>query len=119
MKNKKSSKKRKHTKNCTDAVHHQHMRSRLTSRKFQLSIIDRLVFVAGPMIPVAIVPTAYAVWIQGQVEGIALPTWIILSATSLTMAVYALLHREKALILTYIPLFFLNSSVVFGVLLKT
>ena len=112
-------KKHIHTKNCTDAVHHQHMRTRMKSRKFQLSIVDKLVFVAGPMIPVAIIPTAYAVWIQNQVEGIALPTWIILSMTSIIMAIYAILHREKALILTYIPLFFLNISVVIGVLLKT
>jgi len=112
-------KKHTHTKNCTDAIHHKHMRSRLTSRTFQLSIVDKLVFIAGPMIPVAIIPTAYSVWIQNQVEGIALPTWIILSFTSVIMAIYAILHREKALILTYIPLFFLNASVVIGVLLKT
>jgi hypothetical protein len=106
-------------KKCTDVAHHQHMRSRIRSRKFQLGIVDRLVFIAGPMIPVAIIPTAYAVWGQNQIDGIALPTWIILSITSLTMAAYSVVHREKALILTYIPLFFLNSSVVIGVLLKT
>jgi uncharacterized protein with PQ loop repeat len=108
----------KHTKHCTDAQHHLHMRRRLASRKFQLTIIDRLVFVAGPMIPVAIIPTAYAVWGQNETGGIALPTWIILSITSFIMSLYALLHREKALIYTYIPLFFLNLSVVVGVLLK-
>lgn len=115
----KANKKHHHTKNCTDAVHHQHMRRRLASARFQLSIIDKLVFIAGPMIPVAIIPTVYAVWAQNQVEGIALPTWIILSMTSLVMALYALVHKEKALILTYIPLFFLNVSVVVGVLIKT
>jgi uncharacterized protein with PQ loop repeat len=94
------------------------MRTRISSRKFQLSIVDKLVYIAGPMIPVAIVPTTYAVWVQGQVEGVALTTWVILSVTSFIMAIYALLHREKALILTYIPLFFLNSSVVVGVLLQ-
>ena len=110
---------KKQTKTFTDAHHHLHMRSKVTSKKFQTKVIDKLVFIAGPMIPVAIVPTAYGVWANNQVEGIALPTWIILSFTSFVMSIYAVLHKEKALILTYIPLFFLNVSVVVGVLLKT
>lgn len=83
-----------------------------------IGLIDKLVYIAGPMIPVAIVPTAYTVWVNDAIEGIALPTWIILSCTSLIMSFYALVHKEKPLLYTYIPLFFLNLSVVVGVLVK-
>ena len=113
----KKKKKHVHTKNCTDVHHHQHVRKRLDI--FQASFVDRLVYIAGPLIPIAIVPTAYAVWVNDKVDGIALPTWIILTFTSLSMSLYAVVHREKALILTYIPLAILNGSVVVGVLLKT
>lgn len=106
-------------KKCTDAQHHQHIRlKRIGKFHVEATWIDKLVYIAGPMIPVAIMPTAYAVWFADGADGIALPTWFILSGTSFVMAVYAVVHREKPLIMTYIPLFFLNLSVVIGVLAK-
>ena len=104
---------------CTNVRHHQHMRKRLSSRRFQLSLVDKLVYVAGPMIPVAIIPQVYSVWVLEEVQGVALVTWIILSITSFSMGIYAAVHREKPLIMTYVPLFLLNISVVIGVILKT
>ena len=112
-------KKHIHTKNCTDAVHHQHMRKRIAdAKKFEISLIDRLVFIAGPLIPIAIAPTAYNVWINKEIAGVSLITWGTLTVTSFIMANYALIHKEKALILTYIPLFLLNVTVVVGVLIN-
>ncbi len=113
---KKFSRAHKHSLKCTEAQHHQHVRKRLLSKKFERTFVDKLIFVAGPMIPVAIVPQVYSVWVDKQIDGVALPTWIILSFTSLSMTLYALVHREKALIITYIPLFLLNIAVVVGVL---
>lgn len=98
----------------TEVLHHQHVRKRINLRKFEATLIDRLVFIAGPLIPIAIVPTVYNVWVHGATDGIALPTWIILSCTSFVMANYAILHRDKLLLVTYIPLFLLNVSVVIG-----
>jgi hypothetical protein len=103
----------------TDAQHHQHARKRVSFKRFEVSLIDRLVFIAGPMIPVAIAPTAYNVWINSEVAGISLLTWGTLSCTSLVMASYAFIHKEKALIMTYVPLFFLNVAIVIGVLTKS
>lgn len=108
-----------HTKNCTDVQHHLHMRKRMSLKKFELGLIDRLVFIAGPLIPIAIAPTVYTVWFKEEVSGISLITWGTLSFTSSVMASYALMHREKVLIITYIPLFILNTLVVIGVLAKT
>ena len=109
---------RKKKPKFTDVQHHQHARKRVDLRKFEATLIDRLVFIAGPMIPIAIAPTAYDVWFSDGAEGVTLTTWMILSCTSLVMAWYAVLHKEKALVLTYIPLFFLNLSVVVGVLVQ-
>ena len=104
---------------CTDAHQHQHVRlKRQHIKKSSVTLIDKLVYIAGPMIPVAILPTAYAVWFADGAEGIALPTWIILSCTSFVMSIYAVVHKERPLVLTYIPLFFLNVSVVVGALIR-
>lgn len=115
-----TNKSHKHTKlRSTDAHHHQHIRlKRQATKKSKATIVDRLVYIAGPMIPVAILPTAYAVWFADGADGIALPTWIILSCTSFVMSIYAVVHKEKPLVLTYIPLFFLNISVVVGSLIR-
>jgi len=102
----------------TDVHHHLHIRKRISDKTFQRKLIDRLVFIAGPMIPVAIIPTAYSVWFGDAAAGIALSTWIILSCTSGVMALYALIHKDKALILTYIPLLILNVSVVVGAVIN-
>lgn len=109
-------KRRINPKRCTDAHHHQNVRKRLNIKKFDATIIDKLVYIAGPMIPVAIAPTAYNVWVNEEVAGVSLITWGILSVTSFIMANYAIIHREKLLLLTYVPLFLLNISVVAGVL---
>ena len=81
-------------------------------------VIDHLVFIAGPLIPVAIAPTAYEVVIGGNTEGINLITWGTLSFTSAVMATYACIHKDMALVLTYIPLFVLNIAIVLGVVLR-
>jgi hypothetical protein len=111
-----------HTKNCTEAQHHLHMRKRMSVarvKKFELTLIDKLVFIAGPLIPIAVAPTAYTVWVKEEVTGISLITWGTLSFTSFIMANYAVIHKEKVLVITYIPLFLLNIFIVVGVLLKS
>ena len=108
-----------HHKKTTDAHHHQHVRLHRSKKKHQATLIDKLVYIAGPLTPVAIAPTAYAVWFGDAARGIELSTWVILSCTSLVMACYAVSHRARPLVLTYIPLFLLNISVVVGVLVKT
>lgn len=103
----------------TQVEHHQHLKKRQYGKNFKRTFVDRMVYVAGPMIPIAIIPQAYSVWFQGKAEGAIIHTWAILSVASLSMATYAIVHREKPLIMTYIPLFLLELSVVIGILVKT
>ena len=115
---KKRNKTNKSPKKYTDALHLARSKKNTQLHDVQLKVFDKLVFIAGPMIPVAIAPTSYNVWVNGQTDGISMLTWCTLSATSFVMACYALLHRDKVLILTYTPLFLLNLSVVIGYLVK-
>ncbi len=108
------------TPKSTDAHHHQHLRKRLTiSKKFKIGFVDKLVYVAGPLIPIAIAPTAYHVWANDQVQGLVLPTWSILLFTSFSMSLYAVVHKARPLVLTYVPLTLLNAAVVVGILVKS
>lgn len=106
------------TKNTTQAEHHMHVRKRIHLRELKdYGIIDHLVYIAGPLIPIAIIPQALTVWVQKETAGTSIITWIILCFTSFVMACYALKHKEKPLILTYVPLFVLNVMVVIGLIL--
>jgi len=110
---------KKQKKHTTDVHHHQHIRKHRTTIAFDATLIDKLVFIAGPLTPIAIAPTAYNVWFGDAAAGTTLSTWLILSCTSFVMASYALRHHALALVLTYIPLFMLNVAVVIGVLVKS
>ncbi len=106
---------------ASQAEHHLHVRRRrepFPSKQAFKRLIDRMVFVAGPLIPIAIAPTAYEAIVKNETEGINLITWGTLTVTSAIMAIYACIHREWPLILTYIPLFVLNAVIVLGVVLK-
>ena len=103
----------------SQADHHVQVRKleAFPSKKGFKRFIDHLVFIAGPMIPLAIAPTAYEVVVQGQQEGINLITWGTLCFTSAVMAAYGYLHKELPLILTYTPLLVLNAAIVIAVAL--
>ncbi len=105
-------------KRVTQAEHHLHLRKRFHLRDLKdYSFIDHLVYIAGPMVPIAILPQVLTVWVNRETAGVPLLTWIVLSFTSVIMAAYAIKHKVKPLIITYIPLFFLNIAVVIGILL--
>jgi len=119
MKKKINKAKKQSPKKYTDALHLARSKKNAQLHDIELKVFDKLVFIAGPMIPVAIAPTSYNVWVNGETGGISLITWGILSVTAFTMGCYALLHKDKVLILTYTPLFLLNLSVVIGYLVRS
>lgn len=105
------------TKKTTQAEHHLSLRRRV-EQDVNLNFIDKLVIFVGPLIPVAAAIQAYDIWVTGNVEGVSLATWSLLTVTSFAMALYGIHHHEKPLILTYIPLFLVNILIVAGILTK-
>ncbi len=105
---------------ATHVLYHKHLRKRhLNGKDKEITFADRLVTITGPLIPIATIPQAYSIWVNGQVGGVSIITWSIFSLTSLSMAIYAIIHREKPLMLTYLPLIVLNVVVVIGILVKS
>ncbi len=101
---------------CTQVEHHMSVRTKIGSSKF--SLIDHLIIFTGPLIPLAVSFQAYNVWIEGKTDGLSIVTWSILLFSSFTMAIYALKHKTKPLIITYIPLVIANLLVVLGILFR-
>lgn len=101
----------------TQAEHHIHQRKRIHLEQLKdYHVLDHLVYFAGPLIPIAILPQVHKVWVERQTEGTYLVTWVMLSFAATVMALYAIKHREWPLMLTYIPLVVLDLAVVIGLL---
>lgn len=99
---------------CTQAEHHLSLRQRAGHVNF--NFIDRLIVFSGPLIPIAVFVQAYNVWVLDKVDGLSIITWSLMLFASSTMAIYAVHHRTKPLMLTYIPLVVANGLVVSGIL---
>ncbi len=100
---------------CTVAEHHLSLRKR--SGDNNISFIDHVIVFSGPLIPLAVFIQAYNVWILGKGEGLSIITWSLMLFASFTMAIYAVKHRTKPLMMVYIPLVTANALVVSGILL--
>lgn len=101
---------------CTAAEHHLSMRKR--SGQLNFGFIDHLIIFSGPLIPLAVFIQAYNVWILDTGEGLSIITWSLLLFASSTMATYAVYHRTRPLMMTYIPLVIANALVVAGIILQ-
>ena len=99
---------------CTVADHHLSLRKR--SGDTQISFIDHLVVFSGPLIPLAVFIQAYNVWVLEKGEGLSIVTWSLMLFASFTMAIYAVKHRTKPLMMVYLPLVTANALVVTGIL---
>ncbi len=107
---------KKQSKKCTVVEHHQSLRWR--SGDTQISFIDHVIVFSGPLIPLAVFIQAYNVWVLGKVEGLSIITWSLMLFASSTMAIYAIKHRTRPLIMVYLPLVIANGLVVLGIILK-
>lgn len=99
---------------CTVAEHHLSLRRR--SGDVRIDFIDRLIVFSGPLIPLAIFIQAYNVWLLDKGEGLSIITWSLMLFASFTMAIYAVKHKTKPLMMVYIPLVTANALVVTGII---
>lgn len=105
---------KKQINKCTQAEHHLSLRQR--AGRVNFNFIDHLIVFSGPLIPIAVFVQAHNVWILGKTEGLSIITWSLMLFASSTMALYAVHHQTKPLILTYVPLVVANGLVVSGII---
>ncbi len=72
--------------------------------------------VIGMCLPLFVLPQVYEVWYKHQTAGISLITWSFFVLQAGVFAIFAIKHKEKPLIVTYVPLFFIQVSIVTGLL---
>jgi uncharacterized protein with PQ loop repeat len=78
--------------------------------------VDRITMLVGMCMPLVTIPQFYDVWFSRRTNGVSLVTWSFFTLQAGIFGVFALRHKERPLVITYIPLFFIELGIVIGLL---
>lgn len=79
--------------------------------------VDKLVYFVGVIGPVMLAPQVYKIYSSQDASSISLLSFSVFVLVNLTWLCYGILHKEKALIISYTLWAIMNSSVVVGTVL--
>ncbi|HSX30844.1 MAG TPA: hypothetical protein VLE99_02915 [Candidatus Saccharimonadales bacterium] len=83
------------------------------SRQQTTTVVDTMAYVLGVGGNVAVIPQIIKAW-QSDAPGLAVVTWVLFSAIGVVWLVYAILHRQKPLIVAQATSIACNLLVVSG-----
>jgi len=69
----------------------------------------------GILMPFFTLPQAYTALILKKVEGLSPVTWGFYLLSAVVFAIFGIIHKEKLLMLTYIPLAIVEVAVVIAI----
>ena len=78
---------------------------------------DFLIYIVGTLAPLALVPQVVEIFSTRSAEGFALVSWTAFVCINALWVAYALLHRERAILIANAGMGIMNASVVLGILL--
>lgn len=67
--------------------------------------------------PLMTLPQFLQVWQNHHIQGVSISTWTAYSLFSLMWSVYGFLHKDKVILLSNVPILFLDTAIFIGVLL--
>lgn len=77
---------------------------------------DRMMILVGSLGPLSLMPQVFIVWRGGDVSGVSLSSWSLLTIVSLMWILYGIRHRSKALVISNLLATIFNLLIVVGVL---
>ena len=103
--------------------HHKHIRKRI-HKKFEpyphpenfKRFLDHIIFVVGVIGPLMTLPQLHLMWYTQSAENISIATWILYTFSSLIWTLYGFIHKDKAIILTYISWLIIDLLMVAGII---
>ena len=81
--------------------------------------IDRLTTIIGLGMPLVSIPQLYAVLTTDNIQSVSLITWAYFTFQAGVFAVFSIRHKEKPLVITYIPLFVIQLAIVVTILIRS
>ena len=94
-------------------MHHLHRRRH---RRAGLSLFDYLMYGVGLVQPLALLPQVFAIYVEGEKQGISLMTWGLLTVFNTLWAIYGFKHGIIPIMIANLLLMVLDIAIVLGVL---
>ena len=86
------------------------------TKDFFKNILDKAIYLVGIFGLVMPLPQIYKIWVEQNVAGISILTWIAYLFMSLTWVAYGIVHKEKPLMITYSLWVVMKLIIIFGVI---
>lgn len=106
------------------SLHHLHKRKRIHQKNetyphpdSHKRFVDRLVYVAGIIVPFLTLQQSYLIHSTRNAEGVSLISFTGFACMNLIWLWYGMIHKEKPIIFMYLLLVAFNSSIVAGILM--
>lgn len=78
--------------------------------------VDRITLIVGTCLPLVTLPQLYTILHTKHSQNISLLTWSFFTLQAGIFAWFAIRHKEKPLIITYVPLFIIELAIVGGII---
>ncbi len=94
-----------------------HLKSKSKAQKSIIQIIDSLVYVGGFTGIVFTIPQLAQLWINRQVQGLSLVTWLGFLGGSLFWLLYGIVHKAKPIVFINFTYSIVNILIVIGIII--
>lgn len=102
------------------SLHHYHTRRRAEpypARTLWLRVLDFVVYVAGVAGPLATIPQIIKIYSTQDATGVSLLSWSVFALFDIPWIIYAMVHRERPLVVCYSLWLVANAAVAVGAFL--
>lgn len=104
-------------------MHHLHTRKRgregvepFPARTPLRRFLDRTMFAIAFLVPVALLPQVFQIYLNKSASGLSIYTWVALTVANALWALYGFVHKDKPILIANVLITLLNFAVVIGIL---
>jgi len=99
--------------------YHRHLHKRKQKavrelRQDKMQFIDILTYAAAVFEPILVVPQIYRIFQEGSADGVSLATWIGFQVMTTVWLWYAVVHRQKAILISSGLFWIVQLGVIIG-----
>jgi uncharacterized protein with PQ loop repeat len=91
----------------------------VSKKKTKITNIDKLTMVIGLGMPLVCIPQLITALTTSDVHSISLITWVYFTFQAAVFSIFSIRHKEKPLVFTYVPLFFIQLGIVITILVRS
>lgn len=98
--------------------HHYHKKKEAEkAHEYNVRLMDKLIYAIGVFGGLVFIPQLLKVWVQGNIAGVSLLSWIGMFIGSIFWEAYGIIHREKPIIIINLMYAAIQILIVIGILI--